>query len=182
MKSIIDIDNKLTTFDENLKKVVNELIFEEIGIFSYQDFFNENLNFNEFNYKGLYLFEIKNSFKFSDINEWKFDFEERWSNKDYLRKFVPNIRKKRMQKLNEIKEWIPLYIGKSKSVGKRIHEHIYKPLDKTTFAMKLKARVNLENEVFRISTIKVDVTNYNWILPVLENELRNELNPIVGKQ
>ena len=183
MKDLKALDNKLTALDIDLKAMVNEVKFQEIGTFKFEDFLNQELNFNSHNFKGLYIFEIKNNGVFDNIQDWKIDFTERWCDEEFLRRFVPNVRKKRLIQLNDNnQEWIPLYIGKSKTVGKRIHEHIYKPIEKTTFAMKLKARHNLANEIFRISAAEINVDNYNWIVPVLENELRNKLNPIVGKQ
>ncbi|MDH1603947.1 hypothetical protein [Empedobacter sp. GD03739] len=183
MDKLKELDNKLTALDLDLKAMMDEIQFQEIETFKFEDFSNRELDFKEFNFKGLYMFEIKNNGFFEDINDWKNDFTKRWCDEEFLRRFVPNVRKKRLKELTDSnQEWIPLYIGKSRSVGKRIHEHIYKPIEKTTFAMKLKARHNLSYEVFRISAVKIDVNNYNWIVPVLENELRNRLNPIVGKQ
>ncbi|WP_157970322.1 hypothetical protein [Albibacterium indicum] len=82
----------------------------------------------------------------------------------------------------ELKEWIPLYIGKSRNIASRIHGHIFRELDKTTFAMKLKSRENLYGQRFRISYIKLDVNNYDMLVPYVERRLRNKINPIVGKQ
>tara|TARA_R110002051_G_scaffold321505_1_gene409360 strand:- start:308 stop:553 length:246 start_codon:yes stop_codon:yes gene_type:complete len=79
-------------------------------------------------------------------------------------------------------EWIPIYIGKSKRIEGRIHEHIFKELHKTTFALKLNARENMENEKFRLKTIKCEIENYNMIVPAIEAQLRNRINPLIGKQ
>jgi len=75
-----------------------------------------------------------------------------------------------------------LYIGKSRNIGSRIHGHIYKELHKTTFALKLQARKNLKNEIFRLKTIRIDVKNYDAIVPRIEWQLRNKINPLIGKQ
>lgn len=182
MTNLKQLDEKLTALDIDLKSMVNEIQFKEIGIYTYEDFVSQDLNFNEFNFKGLYKFEIKNNGNFEDIHDWKNNFISKWNDDEFFVKSVPKIIKERFKNLNKNEEWIPLYIGKSQTIGSRIKEHIYLTFDKTTSALKLNARHNLKRETFRISVAEIDVINYNWIVPVLENELRNELNPIVGKK
>lgn len=48
--------------------------------------------------------------------------------------------------------------------------------------MRLKAHTEQANETFRVSTLELDVDNYDTIAPLVESVLRDELNPIVGKQ
>ncbi|WP_322970683.1 hypothetical protein [Faecalibacter sp. LW9] len=182
MTNLKQLDEKLTALDIDLKSMVNEIQFKEIGIYTYEDFVSQDLNFNEFNFKGLYMFEIRNNGNFEDIQDWKIDFITKWNDDDFFVKSVPKIIKERIKNLNKYEEWIPLYIGKSQTVGSRIKEHIYLTFNKTTSALKLNARHNLKGETFRISVAEINVNNYNWIVPVLENELRKKLNPIVGKQ
>jgi len=79
-------------------------------------------------------------------------------------------------------DWIPLYIGKSKRIEGRVHEHIFKELHKTTFALKLNARDNLKDETFRLSTIKYNAIHYNIIMPIIESQQRNKINPLIGRQ
>jgi len=57
--------------------------------------------------------------------------------------FVPNPKKQRIKvhlDQGELKEWMPLYIGKSKHINRRLWEHVYLPLAKKTFALKLNER------------------------------------------
>ena len=96
--------------------------------------------------------------------------------------FYTKLKKKRIVEHSELTEWIPIYIGKSKRIEGRIHEHIFKELHKTTFALKLNARENMENEKFRLKTIKCEIENYNMIVPAIEAQLRNRINPLIGKQ
>lgn len=133
-------------------------------------------------YPGIYFFEIKNRNLDTDVSVWMQEFGEAWRHPDYHMQWVPGLKKGRIKKHLSIGEWVPLYIGKSKNVGGRINEHILKELTKTTFAMKLKARRNLYGTAFRVSSLKIDVKNYDVIAPYLENLLRNHWNPIVGKQ
>jgi hypothetical protein len=95
---------------------------------------------------------------------------------------VPNTKKIRIQKHLELTDYIPMYIGKSKRIKGRVYEHIFKDINKTTSALKLKARENIKNETFRLSFLRIDTNNYDWIVPVIEKTLRNKLNLIIGKQ
>jgi hypothetical protein len=79
-------------------------------------------------------------------------------------------------------EWFPLYIGKSQSIAKRVKEHIDLELKKPTTAMKLLERVNIYGAKFRISTIKINVNNYDLIVPEFENYFRDKINPIIGRK
>ena len=137
---------------------------------------------NDIVYSGIYLIEIKNNGKFFTYNDWVQNFKSEWEDNQYVAKFTPNLKKVRIRAHQVLSEWMPLYIGKSKNIGSRIHEHIYKDLEKTTFALKLMARVNLKNETFRLKTIKIEVVNYDAIIPRIESQLRNRINPIIGKQ
>jgi hypothetical protein len=48
--------------------------------------------------------------------------------------------------------------------------------------LKLRARTNIYGKLFRVSTIEVDVKNWREILLILEKELREKINPILGRQ
>lgn len=182
METIHELDRLLTDFSSNLKNLTKDLELRSLGEFKILDFENIQELVNECNFKGLYFFEIKNNYKFLNIEDWKSDFIHRWEDERYLWKFVPNSRKSRLQRLVDSQDWIPLYIGKSKKVSSRINEHIKKELHKNTFAMKLQARENFHNEIFRISVLEVNVEHYDWIVPLFEKGLRDIYNPIVGKQ
>jgi len=96
---------------------------------------------------------------------------------DIHKEFTPCIKKKRISVhsslTTNLNEWIPLYIGKSKKINRRVEKHIFKELNKTTYALKLKARGNLNDETFKLKTIKLEVTNYDSILPIIEKILRD---------
>jgi len=143
---------------------------------------NERMQLEKLDSSGLYLIEIKNDLKHSNFLDWVANFKETWENARYKGGSVSNLIKKRISRHSELNEWIPLYIGKSKKIGVRISEHLYKPLEKGTFAMKLKARGDLINEVFRLSVINFPLENYDWVAPVFEKTLRDRINPIIGRQ
>jgi len=181
LRSIIAIDKTITIELAKLKSIVENLNFEELPEFTLDE--NTEVICDEnFNFKGIYLFEIKNTELNPDARVWMAAFKTLWRHPDYDRKFTPGIKAIRTKTHSLINEWVPLYIGKSRNVGNRINEHIIKELTKTTFAMKLKARKNLYGSIFRVKILKMDVENYDVIVPFLESVLRDKLNPIVGKQ
>ncbi|URC11912.1 hypothetical protein [Flavobacterium sp. B183] len=178
---IKEIDSEITKQLYLIKAFSNELHFKEICQFELNEKL-DNIPWDILNHPGIYLIEVRNNEKFKIYEEWVNDFKFRWENEDYVKKFTLNFKLKRIKAHNELKEWIPLYIGKSKNIKSRLHGHIYKELSKTTFAMKLLARENMKKEIFRISIINLELTNYDAIVPVIENQLRNRINPLIGKQ
>jgi hypothetical protein len=77
---------------------------------------------------------------------------------------------------------MPLYLGKSKRVGVRVLEHINLALDKTTFALKLKARGYMSKHRMRLSVLPIEVRHYDLIVPTMESAFRDRFNPLIGKQ
>lgn len=181
MEIIKSIDNELKKQFEKLDQVIKEVDFIELLEFKLNEAENK-IPWNDIAFQGIYLFEIKNNGSHFSFDEWANSFKSRWEDEKYLRRFTPNLQKMRIGEHKDLNGWIPLYIGKSKNIGNRIREHIYKELEKTTFALKLNARENLQNETFRLKTIKIEVENYDAIVPRIEWQLRNKINPIIGKQ
>ncbi|NEU09779.1 hypothetical protein GZH53_15740 [Flavihumibacter sp. R14] len=134
---------------------------------------------DEYNLPGVYLFEIKVVVS-TNIIAWMTDFTNLW--RDVTFSWVPGIKNVRVKSHKELKDWMPIYIGKSKRVASRVNDHLLKSSAATTFAMKLKERTNLYGNTFRISWIPMDVRNYNMIVPAIESALRNRYNPIIGRQ
>ena len=182
MIDFTEIDNKLETIHGELIEIIDNLEFEEVCEFTLLNC-KETIDYEKLNCKGIYLIEIKNDYRFDNFNLWIEDFRNRWEDPKYIQKFVSNLRKGRIQSQGEnFEAWIPLYIGKSKLVKSRISQHIFKELNKPTFALKLNARENMRNEIFRISIIRFSTKKYDWISSVLESTLRNRINPIIGRQ
>ena len=182
MTEIKKIDSIMTKQLDSLKELIVGLSFTEICTFKLNQNHIKEIPWGTLKYPGIYLIEIKNNGEFKSFDLWIKKFKTEWEDEKYLKRFTPNLKKKRIKKHSELTEWIPIYIGKSKQIEGRIHEHIFKELNKTTFALKLNARENLINETFRLSTIRCEVYNYNSIIPVIESELRNRINPLIGKQ
>lgn len=131
---------------------------------------------------GLYRIDVKVEEPSSDAADWITELRQEWEQEQYKRKFTPNFKLKRMKKHSTLQEWMPLYLGKSKHVGKRVREHVQLPLDATTFALKLRARPEMDRREFRLHVLPVPVVNYDFLVPALESALRDRFNPLIGKQ
>ncbi len=180
--------DKLETINVKLKELKSELIslanlidFDPICEFNLENC-AITIPWKDIMFSGIYLIEIKNDLKYNDFTSWVNNFRDEWEDPKYKKHFVSNLRKVRISKHSELKEWIPIYIGKSKQIGGRIYQHIYKELGKPTFALKLNERENMKKNTFRFSAIKVPHENYDWVMPVFEKTLRNKINPIIGRQ
>ena len=179
--SIENIDKVLTEQLVLLEKQISELRFTENFVFTLGDNFDLNL-LASLQYSGVYLVEIKTNPSFATIQDWITDFLIKWEDDKYIANFVPNSRISRVRKHSEFKTWFPIYLGRAKNISGRIKMHIFKEMNKPTGALKLRERVNIHGCEFRISTIKVNVENYDLIVPQVERYFRNEINPILGRQ
>lgn len=180
--------NTLEAINTKLKEINTELIlyadtieFQQICEFNLESC-STIIPWKNIVYSGIYFIEIKNNSELETFSAWIDYFRAEWEHEDYKRHFVSNLRKVRISQHTELKDWIPIYIGKSKQIGSRIHQHIYKELGKPTFALKLNARENMRDKIFRLSTVQIPSENYDWVMPVIEKTLRNKYNPIIGRQ
>ena len=175
---------KLTNSIEILKQEFEELAttleFAEICEFKIED--TLNIPWEKLKVSGVYFIEIKSTSTYDNFPEWVANFRSEWESPLYKHKFVSNLKNKRIAQHAELKEWTPLYIGKSLNIKTRINEHIFLSLDRNTFALKLAAREHAKKETFRLSIIKVPYsTGYDWIMPVLESAMREKYNPLIGR-
>lgn len=175
------IDSEICNSVNAVKELAKELQFLPVCEFLPGQSLTEE-SWNLMACPGIYLLEIKNRGMFSDFKTWADDFKTEWEKSDYIHKFVPNLKKKRLASHTDLKEWVPIYIGKSKWIGSRIRTHLYAELNKHTFSLKLSERQNLNQDKFRISIIPISVVNYDWVMPTIESVLRDKINPILGKQ
>lgn len=114
------------------------------------------------------------------LDHWISALQTQWGSSHI--KNTPNFQKKRINHHVSLAEWMPLYLGKSKNVGKRVLEHINLAIDKKTYALKLKARRDMSNYKLRLCAVSIEVEHYDMIIPVLESKLRDRFNPLIGKQ
>lgn len=176
MNPISTLDLALSTLFKEFSTLANELNFNPICELDDADAIAAQ------QYPGVYLIEIKVLESHASFKAWASWFHGEWVRPEYERMHVPNPKKKRLSAHTELAEWVPLYIGKSKYIAGRVWEHIHLKLEQPTTGMKIGQRLNLVNQRFRLSTIRVEVENYDLIMPKLEGALRDKYNPILGRQ
>ena len=177
LKVFANMDKQLTSIFETFEELASQVELEVVG-----DLKNEMI-IREQVYPGIYLIEIKKSAEHSAFDQWITWFKGEWDHERYAKKFVPTTKKKRISGHVELKEWMPVYLGKSKRIASRVIEHVHLELEKPTFAMKFGARGDFfTSNTFRLSTAHIDIAHYDLIMPMVERSLRRRLNPIVGKQ
>ncbi|MBP8628021.1 MAG: hypothetical protein KBI04_05455 [Paludibacteraceae bacterium] len=174
------VDDKLTEQLNAIIDLASDLSFEAKLTFELNETIDYTLLGN-LNFSGIYLIEIKTDPQ-RNYKEWLTEFKNEWEKEEFKKSFVPNLKVKRTIKHNQLDSWFPLYLGKSKAISKRIKEHIDLSLTQPTTSLKLKARKNLYGCEFRVSVVRVNVSNYDLIMPQLETLLRNRINPILGRQ
>ncbi len=132
---------------------------------------------------GIYIFYIKPK---KDIATYE-DLWELWEGDDKKLK-SPKAIKKRFEALNK-NESHCFYVGKSQNLATRINQHIDQKTKGSTYGLKLSEHNNfINNNTIQFSYITLDDNpeeNFrakNFLLISLETKLREELNPLVGKQ
>ena len=182
MSKFDEIDKNLSGQMLLLKKETEGLKFKVVSEFKLEKSIRD-IKFNNIEYSGVYLFEINiDTKKYKSYKAWENEFIKKWRDKRYHGMHTPDLKIKRLSKHTELKSWMPLYLGKSKNISKRVEDHLFIGLEKTTFALKLAARENLYNTDIRLSAINIAVNNYDLIVPKIESQLREKIHPIAGKQ
>lgn len=176
MNRITSIDEKFSPLYEEIVKVASEIDIPYICDL------DDEAKIATQTFSGIYRIDISTLDEACSVSEWIDKFRLVWEQEKYMKKFTPNLKKKRITKHKTLTEWLPLYLGKSKNINKRVLEHINLPLEKTTFALKLNARHEMKNYKLRLCALHVPVKNYNLIVPALESALRDRFNPLIGKQ
>lgn len=191
--------NAFQTILEKLDQEINQCIHQieveiqnihfdstTIAEFKLNDEFDSSVFKEKGVIEGLYFFEVdldseglNGKKRKTKLNNFIKDWGKK-TNDSFFSSSVIKSKIKHYEKFNQ--KWLPLYIGKHKNVYKRIIEHIELPPTSQTYAMKLRHRKNLDNLTFRISILKINVANYDFIVPYLERTLREKYKPIVGKQ
>lgn len=186
--TIEEFDNNISDYVCRLKNDIKNIRFniEKGTTFIISDELNTQNLFENKKQKGVYLFELNldNPYLIGTKRATKIkNFAEAWSKKKNDSFFSSSVIKKRLKLRRDFNEqWLPLYIGKSQDLYSRIKEHIDLSTNKNTYAMKLRHRTNLYGLEFRVSTIEINIVNYNFIVPHIEHSLREEYNPLIGKQ
>lgn len=180
MNEFQNIDGDLTLLANQISKIADSLEFKENLQFNMGDDIS-SLSLEELSFSGVYFFEIQNPQCSVDIELFLTDFKMKWEAWEYKGAFVPNTKQKRMIQHRFPVDWVPLYVGKSKNIANRLKGHFFMPLDRKTFGMKLSSRTNLAGYRIRLSTIRIDVKNYDLIVPKVESHFREKYHPIIGR-
>jgi hypothetical protein len=181
MKKIRSIDSALSGLLEGFDDLATAIRFKLIG-----DLLDEKI-VSQQTYPGIYFIEVNTrDVPNETLDEWINTFQVEWKDQMYQDKFVANPQLKRIRThlaAGDLKEWMPVCIGKSKHIDKRLCEHVSMPLEKKTFALKLNCRPTMISRQWRFSTISLKgIENYSVIAPKMENAFRNRFHPIVGRQ
>ncbi|WP_421764352.1 hypothetical protein [Ekhidna sp.] len=180
MENLGSLDNQISEIKQDLVSEFEKQEFKDLMTVSKDDQFDYKQLIKFKKVSGLYLFEIKNK-ENQDFDMWLSQFRPKWEGLDIMN--TPSLKQIRILKhKNTSPTWIPLYIGKSNNLFDRIKGHFVLRSNQRTVGLKLNERVNLKDEIIKISIIKLECTNYSIIAPIAESTLRNRLNPIVGRQ
>jgi len=139
-----------------------------------------------FDSAGIYLFWAK----FANYGKDLSDFQNKWKSAKESISYYPQFNKKRaLQTIKQYKsnQYLPFYLGKSENIRSRVKQHIFLDGNKTTYALKLKAICEKQKSIgqilFFVSQLSFPFSNESYfLLNIVETELRNKLNPIIGEQ
>lgn len=176
---ILQIDAALSSLFDNFGGIVRSIEPQQICLLTDLDMVLKQ------KYPGIYRIDVHVGHPQTDranSSDWIRQFVEEWDHADFVGNNTPTTKLLRIRKHDELLEWMPVYIGKSTNVGSRVAQHINLPLDRRTFAMKLRARPMWNLRVFRLSTIHLPVRRYDLIAPLVEAEAREHVNPLVGRK
>jgi hypothetical protein len=135
---------------------------------------------------GIYYFEAK--FNFLTINDLD-EFGQQWGTirgsdlPKGISRYYPERAKKHEKRISR-NGFIPFYLGIREDISKRVINHIDGEKSPGTYSLKLRSRPDLLNGVelrYSYHHFDIDLESYFGI-KVLEENLRELLNPIIGKQ
>ena len=135
---------------------------------------------------GLYYFEAK--FNFQDFNKLE-EFGNKWGvirktkEPKGVSRYYPERAKHHKKRLKRY-GFIPFYLGKREDISNRIIGHLDGIKESGTYSLKLRSRPEIIKGItFRYSYINFDLENDSYFgVELLERELREIFNPIIGKQ
>lgn len=176
MQRMREIDQQLTQTLQQIRAFAASIDMPSICLLS------DEAEIAKHAYPGIYRIDIQTDGSASDLEAWINGFRAEWEHPDFQGWKTPRLIKKRIAAHQSLAPWMPLYVGKSKNVARRVLEHINLSAEKTTFALKLKARSKTGQRRLRFHALEVPVKNYAAVVPVLEASLRDRFNPIIGRQ
>ena len=112
MYRILKLDQKLSALFGNFETIAKELDLADICDLS------DEATIAKQKYPGIYRIDVSTAGTVLDVVEWIEAFRVEWEHEDFFRRFTPNLKKKRISQHHRLPVWMPLYLGKSKNVGK----------------------------------------------------------------
>lgn len=177
------LSREFSILDKDSYSWSNFMVFsQDAGIYLFEADFSKY-------YKNWLETKIDGSTKTSIRDKWFNELKKLWGGIDKSPAFYKNraifhhsINNSENKFMNG---WVPLYVGKSKNVKSRIYEHI-EGNSPNTYGMKLSyRRKELCDIKFRISYSgleEIDDDLMYVLVSVIENNVRDAFNPIIGKQ
>ena len=98
MLNIFEIDENLSRLCQDITKIADTLIFQEVCELS------DELTVAQQNYAGIYKIDIHVSENHPTFESWASWFKDEWMQPAYKQKFVPNPKKKRLAAHTELSE------------------------------------------------------------------------------
>lgn len=187
----MELDNYLTLIQNNCDELIDEHsedILKHLKSKENQisvDFSKPQIDFIEPKSWGIYAFFIHPK---KDISTYV-ELEELWIEKLNNKKLKsPNVIQQRFQKLEKDKTYC-FYVGKSEKLHHRINQHIYLASNSSTYGLKLSEHHKInKNNTFAYayfvlkSNPSENIGAIKFIIENLEKHVREELQPLVGKQ
>lgn len=179
--ALTDIDSLI---DDYRRKLENKNNCIEFSLSDSKESIRRKINKIPQKTCGVYFFQIKCA---KDISQdtWSKEFIDKWDKPNLVHHFIATTKKKRISKheADKVTDLIPLYIGKCKNINKRVNEHLFLDESNSTYSMKLLLhKKEFAHSVIRITYCKIEVKNYEVVMSRVERQLREKLQPIVGKQ
>lgn len=176
MERITELDREITNLFHDFSKLAETIELPYICDLA------DEAKIASLSYPGINRIDVCSTGETGDFKPWVDEFRAEWEHVDYLKMHTANFKVKRIAKHKELREWMPLYLGKSKNVSKRVHEHLHLPLAVPTYALKINARPLSARRKFCLHALHVPVVNYDILATKLESSLRERFHPLIGKQ
>lgn len=118
------------------------------------------------------------------------DFPILWDGDTTIKKYSKVVKKRFDERDKSMTSPYTLYVGKSEKIGGRLCEHIELDKDKSTYSLKLKGRRSLFQAYeityafyeFKELDKGVPKEIVQFVITNIERQLRDKMNPWVGKQ
>lgn len=109
-------DDPIVIFDNALKNII--LDFEGAAQRIDMPFacdLDNGIAVAQHNYPGIYRIDIATPGSTCDLESWFSTLKGEWDCAEFRTKYTPTLKKKRMRAHYALRDWMPFYLGKSKT-------------------------------------------------------------------